>query len=267
MNGRAPSSGVAQLDGSELEQVREEAKRLAPLQFRPGDVEDRLDGAVAVHEREEVRGPCVERQVAQALRGDGEPRNGEQRHVRTNRARRPLEVVLGGGLLVRRGATLRRSHEVECTASWARGGRLGGVACRVRLSSPRWGNERAYGRSSSDQFRRTATELSIYAEMRKPSLAFLQIAKISAIASPCDFEASWIPLSTCPGHAVPALSPRSHNVVPETGRTHADEPVRVLHRILQVADAIVRERSDDRPPVALRLCLKAEHEFCLRGDA
>jgi hypothetical protein len=41
----APSSRIAQLDGSKLEQVRKDAQRPGSLQFRFADVEDHLDGA------------------------------------------------------------------------------------------------------------------------------------------------------------------------------------------------------------------------------
>ena len=81
---RAPSSSrVAQVDGSEAEQMREDAGRFVPPKFCYADVENRLDGALAVHEREEVRGPCIERQEPQALQGEREPRDGEQGHDRT----------------------------------------------------------------------------------------------------------------------------------------------------------------------------------------
>jgi hypothetical protein len=48
--------------------VRKDAQRPVSLHLRSADVEDHLDGALAVHEREEVRRPCIERQERQPLR-------------------------------------------------------------------------------------------------------------------------------------------------------------------------------------------------------
>jgi hypothetical protein len=71
-----PPPSIAHFDGADLDQVRQEVQRFVPRQFRAADVEDRADGALAVYEREEVRGPGIERQAPQALQGDGEPGNG-----------------------------------------------------------------------------------------------------------------------------------------------------------------------------------------------
>ena len=57
-----PSSRIAQIDGSDVQQAREDAERFVPPKLRHADVENRFDGAMAVHEREEVRRPCIERQ-------------------------------------------------------------------------------------------------------------------------------------------------------------------------------------------------------------
>jgi hypothetical protein len=45
--------------------VRKEAQRLVPFQFRSADVEDRLDGAMPIHEREKIRRARVKRQDMQ----------------------------------------------------------------------------------------------------------------------------------------------------------------------------------------------------------
>ena len=89
---------MAQLDGSKLEQVRKDAQRPVSLHFRSADVEDHLDGATAVHKREEVRRPRIEPQERQPLRSDGKPRNSAQGQVWTNFAPRPCDVVFAAGL-------------------------------------------------------------------------------------------------------------------------------------------------------------------------
>ena len=57
-----PSSWFAQIDGSEAEQLREDGEHFVPPKLRSADVENRLDGAVAVHERQDVCRQWIERQ-------------------------------------------------------------------------------------------------------------------------------------------------------------------------------------------------------------
>jgi hypothetical protein len=70
-------SRIEQFDGSELQKACEDTQRF--VAFQRAHVEDHLDSAVAVHERDEIARPWVERQPAQAVQRDTQTRDGEER--------------------------------------------------------------------------------------------------------------------------------------------------------------------------------------------